>query len=115
MGGLGIYSVGDVINYAFLASRLQTSLLQAKILAHSDVSSLGSTFERALGLFQVLCGSNAISLNDEPAAPQMMKKLTWAYFNVVEKSLASSYNLTPRQAAILSSSQEPHAQNFLLT
>ena len=27
MGGLGIYSAGDIINYAFLTSRLQTSSL----------------------------------------------------------------------------------------
>ena len=89
MGRLGIYSAGDVINYAFLTSRLKTSSLQAKILAYSDVSSLDPTFERALGLFRVLCSSNAISLNDEPVAPHMIKKLAGAYFNVVEKSLAS--------------------------
>ena len=72
MGGLGIYSAGDVINYAFLASRLQTSSLQAKFLAKNDISFLGPTFERAIGLFQVLCGSNVVSLNDEPLAPHMM-------------------------------------------
>ena len=68
MGGVGIYSAGDVINYAFLASRLQTSLLQAKILANCDLSSLGSAFERALSLFRDLCGSNAFYLNDELTA-----------------------------------------------
>ena len=31
MGRLGIYSVDDVINYAFLSSRLQTSSLQANV------------------------------------------------------------------------------------
>ena len=41
MGGLGIYSPGDVIKYVFLASLLQTDSLQAKILANSDLSSLG--------------------------------------------------------------------------
>lgn len=45
----------------------------------------------------------------------MMKKLAEAYFNVVEKSLASSYMLTPRQVSILSSTWEPHAQDFLVT
>ena len=44
----------------------------------------------------------------------MMKKLAGAYFSVVEKSLASSHMLTPRQVAILCSTREPHAQNFLL-
>ena len=73
MGGLGIFAAGDVINYAFLASRLQTSSLQARILANSDLHSLGPTFERALCVFRVDCGSNAFSLNDESAAPHMMK------------------------------------------
>nr|GEU62916.1 hypothetical protein [Tanacetum cinerariifolium] len=31
LGGLGILSAGDIIQYAFLASRLQTNDLQAKI------------------------------------------------------------------------------------
>ena len=95
MGGLGIFLTGDVINYAFLASRLQTNLLQAKILAKRESV--------------VLCGSNALSLNDEFAAPHMMKKLVGAYFNVVENNLVSSYMLTPRQVAIISSTREPHA------
>ncbi|GJX32554.1 putative reverse transcriptase domain-containing protein [Tanacetum coccineum] len=31
-GGLGVYSIGDVLNYAFLASRLQSASLQTKLL-----------------------------------------------------------------------------------
>ncbi|GJZ84455.1 hypothetical protein Tco_0649794 [Tanacetum coccineum] len=31
-GGLGIYSAGDVLNYAFIASRLQSATLQTKLL-----------------------------------------------------------------------------------
>ena len=93
MGGLGIYSAGDVINYAFLAFRLQTDSLQAKILANSDISSLGPSFDRALALFRDLCRPNAFSLQDKPVDPHMMKNLAGAYFSVVEKSLASSYML----------------------
>ena len=70
MRRLGIFSAGDVINYAFLVSRLQINSLQAKSLANSDLATLGMTFEHALGVFCVLCGSNALSLNDESAAPQ---------------------------------------------
>ena len=114
MGGLNIFSAGDVINYAFFVSRLQTSLLQVKILDNSDLPTLGPAFEHALGVFRVLCGSNALSLNDESAAPHMMKKLAGAYFNVVEKSLASNYMLTLRQVATLGSSRDPHVQDFLL-
>ena len=65
-------------------------------------------------LSNVLLISNAFSLNDEPTAPHMMKKLAGAYFNVVEKSLASNYMLTLRQVATLGSSRDPHVQDFLL-
>ena len=115
MGGLGIYSVVDVINYAFLAFRLQTSSLQARILAHSNLPSLGLAFERALGVFRALCGSNAVSLNDESATPYMMKKLAGEYLNVVENNLVPSYMLTPRHIAILCFTWESHAQDFLST
>ena len=81
------FSVGDVINYAFLASHLKTSSLQAKILANCDLSTPGATFKWALSLFRILCGSNTFSLNDEPVAPQMMKKQAGAYFSVVRKAL----------------------------
>ena len=101
MGVLGIFLAGDVIDYAFLASRLQIDSLQARILANSDLPSLGLTFERALGVFRVLCGSNAFSLNDKSAAPHMMKKLAGAYFNVVENSLVSSYMLTLKKLSSL--------------
>ncbi|GKC48715.1 hypothetical protein Tco_1071460, partial [Tanacetum coccineum] len=50
-GGLGIYSAGDVLNYAFLASRLQSAGLQTKLLRHSDIKTSGSTFDNALSAF----------------------------------------------------------------
>ena len=52
MGGLGIFSAGDLINYAFFTSRLQTSLLQARILANIDLHSL----DRLLNGFLVSFG-----------------------------------------------------------
>ncbi|GJV83226.1 hypothetical protein Tco_1523124 [Tanacetum coccineum] len=36
-GGLGVYSAGDVLNYAFIASRLQSAALQTKLLLHVGV------------------------------------------------------------------------------
>ena len=69
MGGLGIFSTSVVINYAFLASRLQIGSPQAKILANSDLFSSGPAFEWALALFRVFCDSNAFSLNNKPLSP----------------------------------------------
>ncbi|GKF78733.1 hypothetical protein Tco_0234301, partial [Tanacetum coccineum] len=50
-GGLGVYSAGDVLNYAFLASRLQSTSLQTKQLRHSDIITSGPAFDNALNAF----------------------------------------------------------------
>ncbi|GJX42243.1 hypothetical protein Tco_0257233, partial [Tanacetum coccineum] len=50
-GGLGIYSAGDVLNYAFIASRLQSDTLQTKLLRHVGIIASGSTFDEALCVF----------------------------------------------------------------
>ncbi|XP_056695632.1 uncharacterized protein [Spinacia oleracea] len=47
-GGLGVYSVGDVRHYAFLASRLQSFGLQTKLLRHVGFVGPGRAFEDAL-------------------------------------------------------------------
>ncbi|GKB38032.1 hypothetical protein Tco_0882974 [Tanacetum coccineum] len=47
-GGLGVYSAGDVLNYAFIASRLQSAALQTKLLRHVGIVTSGSTFDDAL-------------------------------------------------------------------
>ncbi|GJR09741.1 RNA-directed DNA polymerase, eukaryota, reverse transcriptase zinc-binding domain protein [Tanacetum coccineum] len=55
LGGLGILSAGDISKYAFLASRLQTSALQAKILMKSGIDSEGSSFKHAFDAFNTTC------------------------------------------------------------
>nr|GFA34822.1 hypothetical protein [Tanacetum cinerariifolium] len=49
--GLGVYSASDVLNYAFLASRLQFVGLQTKLLWHTGIVSLGPIFDDALSVF----------------------------------------------------------------
>nr|GEV06402.1 hypothetical protein [Tanacetum cinerariifolium] len=41
-GGLGVYSAGDVLNYAFLASRLQSAVHSLLINPHSSASLFGN-------------------------------------------------------------------------
>ncbi|GJW30403.1 hypothetical protein Tco_0047278 [Tanacetum coccineum] len=53
-GGLGVYSAGDVLNYAFLASRLQSAALQTKLLRHVSIVSSGSTFDDALSFLNLI-------------------------------------------------------------
>ena len=36
-GGLGVYSAGDVLNYAFVASRLQSAMLQSRLLLSTGI------------------------------------------------------------------------------
>ncbi|GKD29086.1 hypothetical protein Tco_1239864 [Tanacetum coccineum] len=43
-GGLDIYSAGDVLNYAFIASRLLSATLQTKLLRDVGIVAPGSTF-----------------------------------------------------------------------
>ncbi|GKD08356.1 hypothetical protein Tco_1188041 [Tanacetum coccineum] len=50
-GGLGVYSADDVLNYAFLASRLQYASLQSKLLRHSNIVTSGPAFDNALSAF----------------------------------------------------------------
>ncbi|GJW73971.1 putative reverse transcriptase domain-containing protein [Tanacetum coccineum] len=50
-GGLGVYCAGDVLSYAFLASRLQSASLQTKLLRHSGIVSSGLAFDSALNAF----------------------------------------------------------------
>ncbi|GJT07813.1 hypothetical protein Tco_0842275 [Tanacetum coccineum] len=57
-GGLGIYSAGDVLNYAFIASRLQSDTLQTKLLRHVGIVASGSTFDEALCVFNNAFGKN---------------------------------------------------------
>nr|GEY25462.1 beta-myrcene synthase [Tanacetum cinerariifolium] len=63
LGGLGILSAGDIIQYAFLASRLQTNDMQAKILMKTYIDSHGYPFQRALDVFNTTCNVNVAILS----------------------------------------------------
>ncbi|GKB22008.1 hypothetical protein Tco_0855931 [Tanacetum coccineum] len=115
LGGLGILSAGDIIQYAFLASRLQSSTLQTKILMKTDIESQGSSFKHALDVFNTICNLDVLSVTTCTSAPHMMKTLAKCYFGVIEKDLASKYTLSPRQVSILNCIRAPHAQDFLFT
>ncbi|GKD36227.1 hypothetical protein Tco_1251736 [Tanacetum coccineum] len=60
-GGLSVYSLGDVLNYTFLASRLQSSNLQTKLLRHSSIVAFGSTFDDALCVFNTKMETDILS------------------------------------------------------
>ncbi|GKD85304.1 hypothetical protein Tco_1356458, partial [Tanacetum coccineum] len=77
--------LGDVLNYAFLASRLQSVALQTKILRHVSIIAFGSTFDDALNI----------------------------YFTQVTKDAVSTFSLSARQIALWQSQMEDHTSDWL--
>ena len=99
-GGLGVYSAGDALYYAFLASRLQSAKLQTKLLGHSGIVTSGSSFDEALCAFNAKTENDLLSNPDEIAAPKLMKKLADIYFTRVTQMAESTFRLSSRQMAL---------------
>ncbi|GKE60891.1 hypothetical protein Tco_1511258 [Tanacetum coccineum] len=59
--GLGIDSAGDVLNYAFLSSRLQSAASQTKLLRHVGIVASGSIFDDVLCVFNTSIGIDFLS------------------------------------------------------
>ncbi|GJV93972.1 putative reverse transcriptase domain-containing protein, partial [Tanacetum coccineum] len=74
-GGLGVYSAGDVLNYAFLTSRLQSAGLQTKLLQHTGIVSPRPIFDDALYVFNTSMKIDLLSNPSEITAPKLMKKM----------------------------------------
>nr|GEW92678.1 hypothetical protein [Tanacetum cinerariifolium] len=112
-GGLGVYSAGDVLNYAFIASRLQSAALQTKLLRHVGIVDPGSTFGVALCLFNKALEIEFLSSPSEVVALKLMKKMADIYFTRVTKDAESSFSLSPRQMALWKSQREEHTSDWL--
>nr|GEU98921.1 ABC transporter A family member 9-like [Tanacetum cinerariifolium] len=110
---LGIYSTVDALNYAFLASCLQSAALHAKLLQHVGIIAPGSTFDDALCVFNdsmkidFLCNLNEID------SPKLMKKMADIYFTRVTKDAESTFSLFPRQMALWKSQRDDHTSDWL--
>ncbi|GJR22223.1 zinc finger, CCHC-type containing protein [Tanacetum coccineum] len=79
-GGLGIYSAGDVLNYAFLASRLQSVNLQTKLIRHAGIVAFGPIFDDTLSMFNTSMETDLLCNPTETAAPKLMNKMADIYF-----------------------------------
>ncbi|GKF54595.1 hypothetical protein Tco_0164935, partial [Tanacetum coccineum] len=110
-GGLSVYSAGDVLSYAFLASRLQSAILQTKLLRHSDIVSSGLAFDNALNAFNVKMEIDLLSNPSEIAAPKLMKKLADIYFTSVTQMAEFTFSLSTRQMALWKSQMEDHTSD----
>ncbi|GKC55039.1 ankyrin repeat-containing protein ITN1-like protein, partial [Tanacetum coccineum] len=74
-GGLGVYSASDVLNYAFLASRLQSVGLQTKLFWHIGIVASGPIFDDALSMFNTSIETELLCNPSEIVAPKLMKKM----------------------------------------
>ncbi|GKC99107.1 hypothetical protein Tco_1169382 [Tanacetum coccineum] len=63
--------LGDVLNYAFLASQLQFVGLQTKLLRHTDIVASGPNFDDALRVFNTSMETDFLSNPSEIAAPNL--------------------------------------------
>ncbi|CAL1383473.1 unnamed protein product [Linum trigynum] len=113
LGRLGVYAVGDVLHYAFLASRLQYAEWQAKLLSPSGILSPGPTFDDALRTFNDFTGSDLLHDPSGVDAPKLMKKLADIYFAKVVTTSDSVFSLTKRQVALWKSQQSAHSSDWL--
>ncbi|GJT56715.1 retrotransposon protein, putative, ty1-copia subclass [Tanacetum coccineum] len=112
-GRLGVYSAGDVLNYAFLASRLQSASLQTKLLRHTGIVSPGPIFNDALSVFNTSMKTDLLSNPSKTAVLKLMKKMTDIYFTQVTKNAESTFSLSPRQMALWTSQKEDHTSDWL--
>ncbi|GJR91880.1 hypothetical protein Tco_0215891 [Tanacetum coccineum] len=111
--GLGVYSAGDVLNYAFLASRLQSGSLQTKMLRYSGIVTPGLAFEDALCGFNLKMEIDLLSNPTEIAVPKLMKKLADIYFTRVTQIAESTFSLSTRQMTLWKSQMEDHTSDWL--
>jgi hypothetical protein len=112
-GGLGVYAAGDVLNYAFLASRLQSTNLQNRLLRHSGIVTSVPSFDKALHAFNAKMETDLLGSSCDIAAPKPMKKLADVYFTRVAKMAESTFCLSTRQMALWRSLNEDHTSDWL--
>ncbi|GKB82154.1 hypothetical protein Tco_0949049, partial [Tanacetum coccineum] len=112
-GGLDVYSAGDVLNYAFIASRMQSAALQTKLLQDVGIVATGSTFDDVLWVFNTAMEVDFLSNPSDVAAPKLMKTMADIYFTRVTKDAKSSFSLSSRQMALWQSQMEDHTSDWL--
>ncbi|GJV43208.1 hypothetical protein Tco_1427744 [Tanacetum coccineum] len=112
-GGLGVYCAGDVLIYAFLASKLQSASLQTKLLRHSSIVASGPAFNDALCAFNTKMKTGLLSNASEIAASKLMKKWADIYFTRVTQTAKPTFSLSSRQMALWQSQMEDHTSDWL--
>ncbi|GJU54421.1 hypothetical protein Tco_1228135, partial [Tanacetum coccineum] len=101
------------VNYAFLASQLQSAGLQTKLFRHAGIVDFGPTFDDALCVFNTSMETGLLSNPSDIVAPKLMKKLENIYISHGLLILHNPPFLTPRQMALWKYQLEDHTSNWL--
>ncbi|GJX21796.1 hypothetical protein Tco_0226241, partial [Tanacetum coccineum] len=115
-GGLGLCSAEDVSTYAFVASRAQSWSLQDHILQGCGIDGADSDYGYALDRVRMSLPEfdlSGFSNKDTAPPPKAQNVLACALFSEIVKSLGVSFDLSPRQKAVVECLRAPRAQNFL--
>jgi hypothetical protein len=99
------------LNYAFLASRLQSASLQTKLLRHSGIVTSRPSFDNALCAFNVKIEIDPLSNPCEITAPKLIKKLADIYFTHVSQTAESTFYVSTRQMALWKSQMEDYTSD----
>ncbi|GJY00334.1 hypothetical protein Tco_0357352, partial [Tanacetum coccineum] len=95
--GLGVYSACNVLNYAFLASRMQSVGFQTKLLRPTGIVASGPTLDYALYVF-----NTSIEIN-------ILKDI---YFTQVTNTAESTFSLSPQQMTLWKSQLEDNTSDW---
>nr|GEZ78804.1 hypothetical protein [Tanacetum cinerariifolium] len=112
-GGHNVYSVGDILNCAFLASRLYSSALQTKLLQNTGIIDYGPTFDDDLCMFNTTMETEILSNLSEIAALNSLKKLTNIYFTGFTKTVKSNFSSSLRKMELRKSKMGDHTSDWL--
>ncbi|GJY40509.1 hypothetical protein Tco_0427779, partial [Tanacetum coccineum] len=114
-GGSGLCSAKDVSTYAFVSSRAQSWNLQDHILQECGIDGADSDYGYALDRVRMSLPEFDLSgfSNKDTAPPKAQNVLACALFSEIVKSLGVSFDLSPRQKAVVECLRAPRAQNFL--
>nr|GEV32753.1 hypothetical protein [Tanacetum cinerariifolium] len=85
----------DDLNYAFLASRLQSAGLQTKLLRHTGIVSPGPIFDDALSVLNTSMETDLLSNPRKIISLKLMRKMADIYFIRVTKNAKSTFSLSP--------------------
>lgn len=122
LGGLGLTRVADLLHFAFLSSRLDTSLLQQELLSYNSSSppppdaQFQAVYNSSLpAIRQYLSDWRTVAASEASSATtQLQPHLAGRYFEDAATGLPERFAVGERMRALLGCLREPAAFQWLL-